>query len=166
MIKKKVVLVLICLILAFQGLSCSQNTESVIETNQETNISITPEAGESITTGVVLESVSSKVITTTQAGFNPVSGIRVNPGDICLEISGTFSNTTDDALQISYYAEGYNADGHQIAWTLDSGPVQGIKALDIPEHSGNTFDIRINMAEGIVLIKLFASSYTGETPLP
>jgi hypothetical protein len=164
--KRKVVLALICLILVFQGLSCSQNTESVIETNQETNISITPEAGEYITTGVVLESVSSKVITTTQAGFNPVSGIRVNPGDICLEISGTFINTTDDDLQISYYAGGYDADGHQISWTLDSGPIQGVKALDIPKHSSSPFAIRINLAEGVILIKLLASSYTGETPLP
>jgi hypothetical protein len=166
MIKKNIIPVFICLVLAVQGLSCSRNVEPVTEENQETSISITPEAGKAITTGIILESVSSRVITATQAGFNPASGIRVNPGDICLEISGTFSNTPDDALLISYDAECYDADGHQIAWTLDSGPVQGIKALDIPEHSGNTFDIRINMAEGIVLIKLFASSYTGETPLP
>jgi hypothetical protein len=164
--KRNIILALICLIFVFQGLSCSQNAETTIKANQGTNIPITPGAGEFIASGIMLKNVTAMTITATQTGFNPGGEIQVNPGDICQEIIGIFSNTTDNDLQISYYADGYDASGHQISWTLDSGPIQGIKALDISKHSDNSFAIRISWAEAITLIKLVATSYAGGTPVP
>lgn len=163
-----------CLILA-SAVSCRSLSSSPLTPTstsitpgigQVLNITIEPEPGATITNGIVLEGGTVSVGTMEFMGVNGWTDIRLNTGDPCLLITGSFNNTSNQNLQVSFFAEGYDAKGKQTAWTMDSGPLAGILASTISARSSRTFVIHLNWTPDTSVIKIQATSYTELAPLP
>jgi hypothetical protein len=133
---------------------------------QVLNIKVEPEPGSTIADGITLGRVTVAVGTMDFQGFNPWGGIRLIPGDTCLLVTGSFTNTSSQGLQISFFAEGFDAKEKQTAWTVDSGPLAGILAATIPVGSSRDFTLHINWTPKTKLVRVSARSYTTLIPLP
>lgn len=133
---------------------------------QVLNIKVEPEPGATIAVGITLGRVTVAVGTMDFQGDNPWGGIRLIPGDLCLLVTGSFTNASSQGLQISFFAEGFDAKEKQTAWTVDSGPLAGILAAIIPAGSSRDFTLHLNWTPETKLVRVSAHRYTTLVPIP
>jgi len=50
----------------------------------------------------------------------------INPGDPILIVTGEIENESGDGPHVNIWAEGYDSQGNQVAWTLDSANISGL----------------------------------------
>ena len=136
------------------------------EIEQSLDIPIEPQAGEYIAGGIVLENASVREGVMQSRGYNGWAKVGLNVGDPCLVVTGAFSNTAHQPLQVTFSAKGYDKDGNEVAWTMDSGPLSGILAFIIPAESWRNFTLHLNTSPQISRITIKVTSYTNLTPAP
>ena len=91
-------------------------------------------------------------------------GNKVDVGESILVVSGTIRNEHPANTWISMFADGYDGEEEQVAWTLDQAHVAGqiLRYLDYGETG--EFTIHLNPAENIETIRIFADSYNVPPP--
>jgi hypothetical protein len=86
-------------------------------------------------------------------------GDKVDVGESILVVSGTIRNEHTENAYISMFANGYNGEGEQVAWTLDSAHISGQILLKFENGETCEFTIHLNMAEDMKTIRIFVDSY-------
>ncbi len=140
-------------------------------TVQSISIPISP-ASDSLLTNS--ESVSSQVLlidaqvnkgVSDKQYMNPwYPAHTVNPGDPILVISGSIQNKRPENKEIAMYAQGYDASGQQVAWTLDAAHIAGQIGLRLEKDETGQFALHLNAAENIKSIRIFANNYSIAPP--
>jgi hypothetical protein len=92
------------------------------------------------------------------------SGYHSPEGETSLVVNGTFNNQASREWWVVFYAEGYNASGGQISWTLDAGPILGRLQVKTPSQGSVDFTINLKWSEDISKIVIYAKGY--DTPAP
>ena len=85
--------------------------------------------------------------------------ISVNPGDPILILSGNIQNNQRTNKEIAIYADGYDAKGEQVAWTLDGAHIVGQIGLHLETGETGQFILHMNFAKNIKAISIFANTY-------
>jgi len=79
-------------------------------------------------------------------------------GDPILVISGSLQNRHRAYRKITMYAQGYDAAGEQVSWTLDAAHLPGEIGLDVEPGHIAEFTLHLNLADDIESIHIFAST--------
>jgi hypothetical protein len=121
-------------------------------------IEIEPSPGAILADGVRLEQASVTDGILERSGRNGWRPEVYEAGDPCFIVTGTMSNVTDEDLTVNFHAEGYDAAGEEISWTLDvdPGPLSGIVQKSVSAHSSRDFTLHLSYAEGITLVQISA----------
>ena len=133
---------------------------------QALNIDVEPEPGTVVAEGITLGKTEALVQQAYSFVVSLHPGVTFKPGDLFLFVSGSFTNTSNSALQVSCFATGFNADGKEVAWTVDSGPIMGILAMTIQAGSTGYFTLHLNWDSEVNSVIISAHSYSTATPLP
>ena len=88
----------------------------------------------------------------------------VNVGDPCLVVSGQIQNMHQENSEIAMYAEGYNASGEQVAWTLDAAHIVGQIGLHLEYEETGEFTLHLNLSENTSTIQIYANNYSDTPP--
>ena len=86
----------------------------------------------------------------------------VEQGEPILVISGLIQNRHRTYSEISMNARGYDADGEQVSFTLDSAHLPGCIGLGIPPGEVGEFTLHMNPADNLASIHIFG----GMSPIP
>jgi len=90
--------------------------------------------------------------------------VHVHVGEPILVVSGTIRNEHPANTWISMFANGYDGEEEQVAWTLDSAHVAGQILRYLENGETGEFTIHLNPAENIETIRIFADSYNVPPP--
>jgi hypothetical protein len=136
-----------------------------------TSISISPSTGAYLTNS---ENVSSEVLLVDariNEGLSDKKYIApwypagiVNAGEPVLIVSGSIRNKHEQNKEIAMYAEGFDAAGKQVAWTLDTAHIVGQIGLHLEKNEIGQFTLHLNMAENIRSIRILANNYSITPP--
>lgn len=88
----------------------------------------------------------------------------VKIGELILTVSGNIQNNHAQNKEIAMYAEGYDATGKQVVWTLDSAHIAGQIRLHLENGEEGKFTLHLNYSEDIKALHIFANNYP-MTPL-
>jgi len=136
------------------------------EVDQVLDIRVEPSPGTSLTKGIILDQAIVEVGSLDKPAFNPWNDRHYYVGDRCLLVLGDMRNDTDEDLYVDLWAEGFDSGERQVAWSISSGTMVGHVQLDMPQQSINSFEILLNWAEDVQLIKIIAHSYDRMIPSP
>jgi hypothetical protein len=89
---------------------------------------------------------------------------RVDTGELILIINGSIQNTRSSNIEIEMYAEGYDANGKQVSWTLDYVHNEGRISLHLEKEQIGNFTLHLNMNNAIKSLRIFANSYPVASP--
>jgi hypothetical protein len=136
-----------------------------------TAVSVSPSPGAYLANS---ENVSSRVLLTdvqVNQGISDKQYIspwypahKVNSGDPVLVVSGSIQNQHQENKEIAMYAEGYDAAGKQVAWTLDAAHIAGQIGLHLEKEATGRFTLHLNLAEDMRSIRIFANNYSITPP--
>jgi hypothetical protein len=96
--------------------------------------------------------------------FSPWYPGHVHVGEPILVVNGTIRNEHPANTWISMFADGYDGEGEQVAWTLDAAHIAGQILRYLDNGETGEFTIHLNMAENIETIRIFADSYNQAPP--
>ncbi|MBA7657154.1 hypothetical protein ES703_65085 [subsurface metagenome] len=136
------------------------------EVDQVLDIRVEPSPGTSLTKGIILDQAIVEVGSLDKPAFNPWNDRHYYVGDRCLLVLGDMRNDTDEDLYVDLWAEGFDSSERQVAWSISSGTMVGHVQLNMPQQSINSFEILLNWAEDVQLIKIIAHSYDRMIPSP
>ena len=136
------------------------------EVDQVLDIRVEPSPGTSLTKGIILDQAIVEVGSLDKPAFNPWNDRHYYVGDRCLLVLGDMRNDTDEDLYVDLWAEGFDSGERQVAWSISSGTMVGHVQLNMPQQSINSFEILLNWAEDVQLIKIIAHSYDRMIPSP
>jgi hypothetical protein len=136
-----------------------------------TSISVSPSPGayltnsESVSSGVLLLDVQVNPGISGKQYISPwYPAHKVNAGDSVLVVSGSIQNKHRENKEIAMYAEGYDAAGKQVAWTLDAAHIAGQIGLHLEKEAAGRFTLHLNPAENIRSIRILANNYSITPP--
>ena len=157
-------MLVVCLLVP---VSCAQpGPPGAAEVGQVLDIRVGPSPGTSLTKGIILDQAIVEVGSLDKPAFNPWNDRHYYVGDRCLVVLGDMRNDTDEDLYVDLWAEGFDSGERQVAWSISSGTMVGHVQLDMPQQSINSFEILLNWAEDVQLIKIIAHSYDRMIPSP
>jgi hypothetical protein len=96
------------------------------------------------------------------SGLDPK--LAVNAGDPVLVVSGSIQNKHPENKEIAMYAEGYDAEGKQVAWTLDAAHIVGQIGIHLEKDKTGQFTLHLNIADNLKSIRIFANNYSITPP--
>jgi hypothetical protein len=96
------------------------------------------------------------------SGLDPK--LAVNAGEPVLVVSGSIQNKHPENKEIAMYAEGYNAEGKQVAWTLDAAHIVGQIGRHLEKDETGQFTLHLNIADNLKSIRIFANNYSITPP--
>jgi len=96
------------------------------------------------------------------ADWCPVN--RVDTGELILIVNGSIQNTRNSNIEIEMYAEGYDANGKQVSWTLDYVHNEGQISLHLEKEQLCNFTLHLNMDDSIKSLRIFAYDYDEVPP--
>ena len=130
------------------------------------SIPISPSPGSSLTNS---ENTSSEVILEDVQVCKGVSNKqylnlwypeeKVDAGEPILVVCGTIQNKHRQNTYITLDAEGYDAKGQQVSWTLDAAHIPGQIALQLETEEKGQFILHLNIDKNIKSIRIFANNY-------
>ncbi len=182
MTKIRIIIPLLTLLLLtpLYGVSCEGESHNATETltPEHPQIDITPstEVGQvldirvetssrtSLTRGILLDHTIVKIGSLDESGFILQNREHYYVGDRCLLVLGDMRNDTDEDLYVDLWAEGFDTRESQVAWSISSGTIIGHVQYYIPHQSSESFEITLNWAEDVQLIKIIAHSYDRMIP--
>jgi hypothetical protein len=129
------------------------------------NISTEPEPGTTIAEGITVGKIEV-FVQPAYSFVNPRPDVTVKPGDPSMSVYGSLTNTSSTGLQVSFFSTGFNANGKEVAWTLDAGPIMGVLAMTIQAGSTRYFTLHLNWTPETTLVRVSAHSYTTLVPIP
>ena len=103
------------------------------------------------------KSVSNVGITSTR------SAIAINEGGPIWVISGNIQNNHPTKQKIDMYADGYDAKGKQVAWTLDAHIV-GQREIQLENGETGAYVLTLNYSGNIKSIRIFGNNYAVTPP--
>ncbi|MFO8101001.1 MAG: hypothetical protein R6U37_02365 [Dehalococcoidia bacterium] len=136
-------------------------------------VQVKPQHGEYLTcadggsSGVVLKSASVETVVSEGEYFNPVAGPqagKVKPGDLMVVVSGEIENTNSDGPYVAIWAEGYDAEGNTVSWTLDSAHIAGQSQLELGSSEIKPFTLHLSFAETLWVVEINACAYSQPPP--
>jgi hypothetical protein len=86
------------------------------------------------------------------------------PGDPCWLVSGRISNGYDEDYWVAYHAEGYDASGNQVSFTLDAGPILGVDQVFISGNSSENFTLHLKYSDNVTSITLSSQMWNQMFP--
>ena len=182
--KMRIVIPLLILLLLtpLYGVSCEGESRNATETlpserpqidttppaevGQVLDIRVEPASGASLTRGILLDHATVQVGSLNEQAFVPQTEEHYYVGDCCLLVLGDMINDTDEDLYVDLWAEGFDTRERQVAWSVSSGTIIGHVQYYIPHQSSESFEIPLNWAEDVQLIKIIAHSYDRMIPSP
>lgn len=127
---------------------------------------VSPSPGSSLTNS---ENTSSEVIlkdvqvctsvSNKQYSNSWYSEEKINAGEPILVVCGTIQNKHRQNTYIALYAEGYDAQGKQVSWTLDDAHIQGQILLQLETEEKGQFILHLNLDKNIKSIRIFVNNY-------
>lgn len=133
-----------------------------------TSISINPSPGAFLVNSgnISSEVVLKDVQVYKGASDKRYSGLKltVNTGDPVLVVSGSIQNKHPENKEIAMYAEGYDAEGKQVAWTLDAAHIVGQIGRHLEKDETGQFTLHLNIADNLKSIRIFANNYSITPP--
>ncbi|MFA5308597.1 MAG: hypothetical protein WC370_03805 [Dehalococcoidales bacterium] len=115
--------------------------------------------------GVALMDVSLAMGVCEQDYFSPwTTSNAFKAGDACIILSGSVLNTDKERPELNLWAEGYDADGQQVSWTLDASNLVGRINIRVEYNQTGGFVIHLSPDAGLRTIRIFLVSY--EFPPP
>jgi len=136
-------------------------------------VRVKPQPGEylssadSTSSGIVLESASVETVVSEGEYFNPVvspQAEKVTPGDLIVVVSGEIKNTNSDRPYVAIWAEGYDAEGNTVSWTLPSAHIAGQSQLELGSGQIKPFTLRLSFAETLWVVEIYACAYSQPSP--
>ena len=146
--------------------SNSSTRTSSFPSNSLQSITLLPSSGsyltnsENISSEVLLKDAQITTWTSQKEYHSPwyPTG-TVNIGESILIVTGTIQNKHEQNEEIAIYAEGYDQNGKQVAWTLDAAHIAGQIGLHLEKEAVGQFTLHLNTAENIKSIRIFANNY-------
>ncbi len=86
------------------------------------------------------------------------------PGDPVPVVTGSPQNRHRAYPHVYVHADGYNASGEQVAWTLDSAGLPGQAQLYVEPGQVGEFALHLNLADNIESVRIFASTHPTVPP--
>jgi hypothetical protein len=130
------------------------------------SISISPSLDSFITNSenqsseVLLKEVQVSKGVSDKMYINPYPQLQpFNVGESILVVSGNVQNKSNENTYIAMYAEGYDAAGKQVSWTLDAAHIVGQILLHLENEETGQFTLHLNIADNIKSIRIFANNY-------
>jgi len=123
------------------------------------------ESNSEITSGIRLGNAAASV-SVLKRSITGVWSQDYKAGDPCILVTGTLYNDNDLEWQVSYRAEGYDAQGNRLTFALDYGPIPGLLVFDIDAHAGRNFTLHMKWMEGVSRVTVIAHTYDPAMPLP
>lgn len=90
----------------------------------------------------------------------------VKAGEMCLFVSITLNNTTDEEWQLLFDVGGYTSLGGQASWMLFNGPIIGKAALNVPAKGSREIRVPISWSPSIADVQVNAAVYPAYPPIP
>ncbi len=78
------------------------------------------------------------------------------PGDPVPVVTGSPQNRHRAYPHIYMHADGYNAAGEQVAWTLEGAGLPGQAQTYVEPGQVGEFTMHLNLADGVETIRIFA----------
>ena len=133
---------------------------------------VKPQPGEYLTcpdqesSGILLESVDVESIISDEQYTNSAVGLnqQVEPGDLIVVIDGVIENRGADGPYVAIWAEGHDAQGNVVCWTLDAAHVCGQSQVQVDRGKVNSFTLHLNFAETLRAIEIHACAYSEPPP--
>jgi len=133
-------------------------------------ITVTPSPGsylsnsQNVSSEVLLKDVQVTREVSDKPYALPWSSALPKAGEPILVVSGSIQNNHKQNKEIAMYAEGYDATGKQVSWTLDAAPFLGCIGLHLENDETGQFTLHLNMADNIKSIRIFANNYSITPP--
>lgn len=160
-------MVILLLVAATMG-ACTQPTPSL---SRDGLISLSPAIGDYLTDSqnvpseVMLEESLVVQSISDQQYANPWYPAKtISQGSPILVVSGTIQSKNRGYCEIGLYAEGYDAAGKQVSWTLDASGIAGQVGLSLEYGQTTEFTLHLNMASNIKAVRIFATPYSKASP--
>jgi hypothetical protein len=158
---KKNILLIICALLVVMTVCTACNKDDLILISPSPGAYLTN--SQNVSSEVLLIDVQvTKGISYKQ--YHPLEYIVVNVGDPIIVINGTIQNKHKQNIHIAMWAEGYDATGERVAWTLDAAHIVGQIGLQLENGETGQFTLHLNMADNIKSIRIFANNYAVNPP--
>lgn len=136
-------------------------------------VQIKPQPGECLScadggsSGVVLNSANVETVVSEGEYFNPVAGPqawKVKPGDLIVVVNGEIENINSDGPYVAIWAEGYDAEGNIVSWTLDADHVAGQSQVYVGQGETKGFTLHLSFAEDLNEVEIIACAYSQPPP--
>jgi hypothetical protein len=148
------------LLLIFAG--CGSPAATPSPTNVPVNIN---PCGNDPAGKIVIDNMTVVAGTLDRNYFTPDEGKHL-AGEPCFLVSGNINNGYGEDCWIAYHIEGFDASGHWISSTLDTGPQPGWEQVYIAADSSMPFDLHLSWADDIAYFIMSSQRTTREEPSP
>jgi hypothetical protein len=102
---------------------------------------------------IVIYDLTAVANTLDNQPYSPLHG-TTKPGDPCWLVSGHISNGYDENYWVAYHAGGFDASGNEVSFTLDIGPIAGVKQVFIYGRSFENITLHLSWADNVTSIVL------------
>jgi hypothetical protein len=126
-------------------------------------ISVSPPVGAYLPSGskgepseLLLLAVQVEEAPSSEEHYLHETGVTIQPGDTVLVVTGTLQNRHRAYPHVYMHADGYNAVGEQVAWTLEGAGLPGQAQTYIEPGQVGEFTMHLNAAEDVATIRIFA----------
>jgi hypothetical protein len=153
-----------------ETITITSTTTYSVSTDAINEIEVSPAAGNYLRDThdepleVFLIDVQVERIISDRYYFSPWYPGHVHVGEPILVVNGTIRNEHPANTWISMFADGYDGEGEQVAWTLDAAHIAGQILRYLDNGETGEFTIHLNPAENIETIRIFADSYNVPPP--
>jgi hypothetical protein len=76
-------------------------------------------------------------------------------GAPCYLITGRIRNNSSTLYWVAHHSDGYDKNGNEISFTMDTGPIVGVAQVEVPAHSSATFTLHLTWSDNVTSYKLF-----------
>ncbi len=126
--------------------------------------------GDQESSGILLKSVKIETGISDTKFSNPAARLepqQANPGDLMVTVSGELEYVRGHGPSraiLALYAEGYDSEGEQVAWTLDSAHIAGQSQLELQQGNAEPFTLHLNFAETLRVVEIHACAHSQPPP--
>ena len=112
---------------------------------------------------IVIDDVTIAAGTLDRDYFTPAAG-QHTAGEPCFLVSVSIHNGYNEDCWVTFHADGFNAAGDQVSFTLDTGPLAGAWQVYLASDSSAEYTLHLSWADNVTRLTIFSQRTTRTAP--